>query len=199
MESAKIIRDSHQGAALMNLSTKYVGLDVHQATTVACVRSERGRVIARSILPTEEKAIVEFFSGMRGSVRVCFEEGTQAQWLYNLLSPRVDDVVVCDRRGEPRRGNKGDSADADRLSEGVRTGSLKAVYHGSAHRAALKELTRTYQNLVNDSTRTMQRLKSLFRARAIKAPGKRLYHPEHRAEWLAKLPDKAVRFRAQVL
>jgi hypothetical protein len=38
-------------------------------------------VIARAILPTEELAIVEFFRGMRGTVRVAFEEGTQAQWL----------------------------------------------------------------------------------------------------------------------
>jgi hypothetical protein len=31
----------------MKRSTKYVALDVHQATTVASVREESGRVIAR--------------------------------------------------------------------------------------------------------------------------------------------------------
>ena len=46
----------------MKRTTKYVALDVHQATTVASVREESGRVIARTILPTEEPAIVEFFS-----------------------------------------------------------------------------------------------------------------------------------------
>ncbi len=101
----------------MNRRTKYVGLDVHQATTVASVRAEGGRVIARSIVPTEEPAIVEFFSGMRESVHVVFEEGTQAQWLHDLLVPVVDRVVVCDRRGESRQGNKGDQVDADHLSE----------------------------------------------------------------------------------
>ncbi|NIP74142.1 MAG: hypothetical protein GWO16_14475, partial [Gammaproteobacteria bacterium] len=49
---------------------------------------------------------------------------------------------------------------------------LRTVYHGGAHRATLKELTRTYRTLVEDSTRVMLRLKALFRARAIKAPGK---------------------------
>ncbi len=34
---------------------------------------------------------------MAGSVHVVFEEGTQAQWLYDLLSPRVDRVIVCDQ------------------------------------------------------------------------------------------------------
>ena len=45
----------------MNRRTKYVALDVHQTTTVASVREESGRVITRSILPTEESALVEFF------------------------------------------------------------------------------------------------------------------------------------------
>ena len=183
----------------MKKTTKYVALDVHQAMTVASVREENGRIIARSIIPTEEQAILEFFRGMRGSIHVTFEEGTQAQWLYDLLVNRVDRVLVCDRRGEKRHGSKGDQADADHLSELLRLGSLRAVYHGSPHLSTLKELTRTYQNVVEDSTRVMLRLKALFRARGIKAPGKRVYHPRTRDEWMAKLTEGGVRFRAQIL
>ncbi|MGI8886278.1 MAG: hypothetical protein ACR2G9_05125, partial [Gaiellaceae bacterium] len=91
----------------MKRTTKYVALDVHQATTVASVREESGRVIARTILPTEAPAIVEWFRGMRGAVHVTFEEGTQAQWLHDLLVPQVQRVLVCDRRGEPRQSPKG--------------------------------------------------------------------------------------------
>ena len=68
----------------MQRSTKYVALDVHQATTVAAVRGEHGRVIARTILPTEASALLEVFGGMRGAIHVAFEEGTQAQWLAEL-------------------------------------------------------------------------------------------------------------------
>src|SRR5881397_4137156 len=113
-----------QGAALMKRSTKHVALDVHQATTLASVREDSGRVIARSILPTEEPAIVEFFRGMRGTIHVALEEGTQAQWLHDLLTPLVDRVVVCDRRGAPRQGNKADQVDADQLSEQLRRGEI---------------------------------------------------------------------------
>lgn len=183
----------------MKRSTKYVALDVHRDTTVASVREEGGRVIARGIVPTEEAPIVEFFGGMRGSIHVAFEEGTQAQWLHDLLVPLVQRVVVCDRRGERRQGNKGDRADADELSNRLRRGVLRAVYHGSSGRAGLNDLTRTYRHLVQDATRVMGRLKALFRGRAIRAPGRRVYHPQHRAEWLEKLPDRAVRFRAEVL
>jgi hypothetical protein len=127
-------------------SAKYVGLDVHQSTTIATVRQSSGKIIARSVLPTEEAALLEFFAGMRGPIHVAFEEGTQAQWLHDLLSPRVARVIVCDRRGTFRQGNKGDQADSAILADLLRSGQLRAVYHGSADRLVLKELTRTYQN-----------------------------------------------------
>lgn len=152
----------------MTRTTKYVTLDVHQATTVTSVREEGGRVLARSVLDTHGPTLVEFFRGMRGAIHVAFEEGTQAQWLHDLLVPVVDRVVVCNRRGEPRHGNKGDHTDADQLSALLWRGGLRSVYHGSAHHADLKELTRAYRSLVEDSTRVMLRLKALFRARAIR-------------------------------
>jgi hypothetical protein len=183
----------------MKRSTKYVALDVHQATTVSSVREENGRVIARTVVPTEARALLAFVRGMRGAVHVAFEEGTQAQWLHDLLVPVVDRVIVCNRRGEATAGNKGDHVDADALSERLRRGALKAVYHGSPHRARLKELARTYRNGVDDSRRVMQRLKALFRARGIRTPGTRVYETTGRDEWLRQLPDDGVRFRADAL
>jgi hypothetical protein len=47
----------------MKRLTKYVGLDVHQATTVNSVRDEAGRMIAWTVLPTEAGPIVEYFRG----------------------------------------------------------------------------------------------------------------------------------------
>jgi hypothetical protein len=79
----------------MKRSTKYVALDVHQATTVASVREESGRVIARTVDPTEVGALLEFVGGLRGTIHVVFEEGTQAHWLHELLAPRVDRVKVA--------------------------------------------------------------------------------------------------------
>jgi len=183
----------------MKHRSKYVGLDVHQATTVTTVREETGRVIARTILPTEAGAIVDWFRGMRGAVHVAFEEGTQAQWLHDLLEPVVDRVLVCNRRGQASQGNKADQPDADELSELLRCGRLRAVYHGSRDRATLKELARTYRNLVEDSTRVMQRLKALFRARGIKTPGTAVYHAARRRTWLQQLSEPGVRFRAEAL
>jgi len=183
----------------MKRTTKYVALDVHQATTSATVRVDGGRVIARTILPTTAPTIVDFFRGMRGSIHVAFEEGTQAQWLHDLLVPLVDRVIVADRRGTSAQGNKGDQADADQLSDLLRLGALRAVYHSSPHRETLRELARAYTNLVEDSTRVMQRLKALFRARGIPTPGKQVYHSAQQAQWVARLGGPGVRCRATAL
>lgn len=194
--------DSYQRAALMKRDPKFTGLDVHAATIVAVVEREGGRVLAQAIVPTEAEAILEFFRGMRGAIHVAFEEGTQAQWLYELLRPAVDEVVVCTRRGQPRQGNHGDFQDAKRLADDLRKGNLKAVYHGSGGRQTretLQELVRVYGSLVKDSRRVMQRIKAVYRARAIPTPGTGVYSPQKRVEWLAKLENRGARTRAEVL
>ncbi len=48
----------------MNRNSTYVGLDVHQAMTVATVRTQGGRVIGRSVVETSDESIKEFFSAM---------------------------------------------------------------------------------------------------------------------------------------
>ena len=111
----------------------------------------------------------------------------------------MDRVIVCDRRGEKRSGNKGDQVDADELSERLRCGGLRAVYHGAHGRSDLKELTRAYRNLVEDGTRVMLRLKALFRARAIRTTGGGVYQPKQRGAWLAQLPEGGARLRAETL
>jgi transposase len=183
----------------MKRSSKYVGLDVHQATTVSTVREDSGRVLARTVLPTEAAALADYFRGMRGPIHVAFEEGTQAQWLHDLLVPVVHRVIVCNRRGKQQHGNKGDQPDADEISDLLRCGRLRAVYHSGSDRAVLKELAHTYLNLVTDGTRVMQRLKALFRARGIRTAGTAVYQRTRRAEWLRQLPDDGVRFRATAL
>ena len=74
----------------MKRTTKYVALDVHQATTLASVWDDSGRVLARSVLETHGPSIVEFLRGMRGAQHVAFEVETQSQWLHDLVAPLAD-------------------------------------------------------------------------------------------------------------
>ena len=65
---------------------------------MAAVREDSGWIIARSVIPVDASALLEFVRGMRGAIHVTFEEGMQAPWLHDLLGPGVDRVIVCNRR-----------------------------------------------------------------------------------------------------
>jgi transposase len=177
---------------------QYLALDVHQSTVVATVREQGGAIVMRATVPTEARAILRLVRSVGSRVHVTFEEGTQAQWLHDVITPYAERVVVCNTRGEGEGGNKNDQLDADRLSERLRLGSLKSVFHGAKSLLTLKELVRNYNNLVEDSTRVMQRIKALFRARAIPTPGVSVYRLSQRKQWLSRL-DGGARIRAATL
>jgi len=109
--------------------------------------------------------------------------------------------VVCDPRKAAllKEGNKSDRIDARKLAELLRTNQLKPVYHGEHGLRTLKELGRSYLSLSKDVTRTMNRIKSLYRSWAIPCSGSSVYAPRHRAEWLAKLVEPGVQMRAEHL
>jgi transposase len=123
---------------------KYIGLDVHQATIVVAVLDSTGKLIMESILATEAATILQFFAGLRGTLSVTFEEGTWSAWLYDLLKPHVDKLVVCNPRKNAllKDGNKNDRIDARKLAELLRGNQLKPVYHGENGVRMLRELSR---------------------------------------------------------
>jgi hypothetical protein len=103
---------------------KYVGFDVHLATIVVVVLNEAGKCIMESVIETKGNTIIEFIRGLSGTVHVIFEEGTQSTWLYDLLKPRVAEVVVCNaRRHQKEAGeNHADRIDANKLANGAADG-----------------------------------------------------------------------------
>ena len=182
-------------------SGKYIGLDVHQATISVAVLDCAGKVVMECILETKAATILEFFAGLRGTLSVTFEEGTWATWLYDLLKPHVDELVVCNPRKNAllKDGNKSDRIDARKLAELLRGNQLKPVYHGETGMRMLRELARSYLTIVKDVSRVMNRLKALYRSWAIPCAGRDVYYTRHRAEWLAKIKEAGVRRRAERL
>src|SRR5215470_20152710 len=180
-------------------STKYIGLDVHQATISVAVLDTNGKVVMESIVESKAATILEFIQGLRGSLHLTFEEGTCAAWLYDLLVPHVAKVVVCNPRKNAllKFGNKNDRVDARKLAELLRGGQLSPVYHGENGVRRLKELARSYLTITKDLTRVMNRLKALYRSQAIPCAGTSIYVSRYRADWLGKLTEGGIHRRAE--
>jgi transposase len=179
-------------------SDKYMGMDVHQAMTVVVVLDADGKVVMETMVPTEAAAIIRLVQSLSGPLRVTFEETTQAAWLHEVIRAYVTEVIVCD----PRRnklledGSKADKVDARKLAELLRAGLLRSVYHGHEATRQLKELVRAYETLSVDTLRTMARIKAIYRGRGIRTPGRGVYQPKQREQWLQTLTEPGIRQRA---
>jgi len=134
-------------------------------------------------------------------VHVTWEEGTWATWLYDMLQPRVAEVLVCNPRRNAllKEGSKNDKVDARKLAELLCTGMLRPVYHGENGLRTLRELARSYQSIGKDLNRVMNRRKALYRGWGIPCAGTQVYAPGYREAWLTKIPHPGVRRRGELL
>ncbi len=54
----------------------------------------RRRLVCRQMVETNGAALVQMVRSIPGDKHLIFEEGTQSAWLYELLEPHVEEVVV---------------------------------------------------------------------------------------------------------
>ena len=170
---------------------RYIGLDAHGQSCTFAVVGPSGRKIRHDVVETNGAALVEYLKSLSGRKHLCFEEGTQSAWLYEILSPHVEEIVVAGIH-EKSRGPKSDALDAFQRAEELRTNRVKTpVFKAPRRFSRLRELARVHTMLARDVVRVQNRLKVMYRARGIPSPGKNVYSPRQRKQWLAKLPTSS--------
>jgi transposase len=169
---------------------RYIGMDVHAASCTLAVISEKGRKLKDFPVETNGQALVEAIRIIPGHKHLVFEEGLQSAWLYETLSPHVDEIVVA---GVTRsRGPKSDKRDAYGLAEKLRVGNLdKNVFKAPREFTRLREFSRIHMTLVGDVVRAQSRIKSLYRSRGVMVTGLNVYSPRRREEWQKQLCSSA--------
>lgn len=178
---------------------RYIGLDGHSASCTLAVIGPSGRRLSHQVVETNGEALVNFVRAVAGRKHLCLEEGTQAAWLHEILSPHVDEIVVAGVGPERARGPKSDRIDAFGLAEKMRVGTIeKRVYKGVGEFGLLAELGRAYRAVMRDSVRVQNRVKTLFRSRGVPTTGKDVYAAAPRKEYIRQLPARS-RPRAETL
>jgi transposase len=166
---------------------RYIGLDVHATTTTMAIVGPSGKRIRSVVLETNAKVIVEALRAIPGRRHVCLEEGAQAEWLWQVLKPHSDELVVT--MAPESRGQKSDARDAFALADRLRTSDLHTtVFKDVGAFATLREINRLYTRIVGDVVRVKNRLKSLFLSRGIQTADGNVYAAKNRQAWLRKLP-----------
>jgi hypothetical protein len=69
-------------------------LDVHATSCTAAVIDAQGKKLRSYVIETNGQALVEFFQAQPGAMHVCLGEGTQSEWLVEILSPDVERIVL---------------------------------------------------------------------------------------------------------
>ena len=83
---------------------RYFGLDVHAQSCSMAVMGPSGRKLTSQVVETSGRALVEAIKSVPGRKHVCLEEGAQSAWLYELLTPHVEEVVVTGQLPSGARG-----------------------------------------------------------------------------------------------
>ena len=149
--------------------------------------NESGKQLRRDVVETNGQALVGYLKQLPGNLHLCIEEGEWSQWLYEILSPHVAELVVY--RSEWKPGVKSDAIDAHGLAEKLRTGTVgRPVYKDAKRFTALREHARAYAMVTRDVARVKSRIKAFYRSRGVPCAGDAVYRPAERAKRAQALP-----------
>ena len=102
---------------------RYIGLDAHSSSCTLGLVGRAGSDWGLHVVETNAKALIEVLRSIVGPRHLCLEEGTLASWLYEVLSPHVEEIVVT--AVSESRGPKSDKLDAFGFAEALRIGGVK--------------------------------------------------------------------------
>lgn len=167
--------------------TRYIGLDAHSQTCTVAVMGPSGKRLREKLLETNAKLLVDFIRDVPRPRHLCMEEGALSEWLYEVIEPHVDELVVV--QPAKRSGNKNDSIDAWGCADQIRRGvTATQVFKAPGRMTRLRAAVQGYQITTRDLVRTKNRLNAVYRSRGVTLTDRGIYDQDRRSSWLEKLP-----------
>ena len=150
------------------------GLDVHKETVVACVRrtNANGGVEQQlATFPTTTAGLLGLGDWLveRGAT-IAAMESTGVYWkpVWNLLEGRLELMLVNSRDVKQVPGRKTDVKDSEWIAQLLASGLLRASFVPPPPQRQLRDLTRTRASLMQDRSRTANRLQKVLEDANIK-------------------------------
>jgi transposase len=165
---------------------RFIGMDVHGQSCTLVVMGPSGRRLGEHVVETNAKVLIERMRSIAGDKYVCMEEGTQCEWLCEVLAPHAKQVVVTQLL--KRSGSKSDAIDAWALADLLRRDAVeRSVFKSPKTLTELRQAARGYVAMRGDMVRAKCRLNALYRSRGVQ-PTAAIYDLDAREAWLRKLP-----------
>lgn len=150
-----------------------VGLDVHLAVVVACLRVQRGRKVTReqrrfgTTVP-ELLKLLDWLVEAGCPVAIIESSGVYWKPVFNILEGSLEVCLVNAYHAKAVAGYKTDRLDAERLAELGAHGLLRPSFIPPAPIRELREITRYRKTLVESKAREINRAEKVLEAANIK-------------------------------
>ncbi len=72
----------------------WIGIDAHKAFCETAVLNNKGNLISRLNIITDEGALIEAILKIKGERYIVIEESSMAQWLFLTLKPYANKIVI---------------------------------------------------------------------------------------------------------
>jgi transposase len=173
----------------MSESMALVGLDVHQAQTVAAILDRgTGELRVERLRGEPAKVVPVFLEGLQRPVTAVYEAGPTGFALARVAEQRGLDVRVVAPGSIPRAPGdrvKTDRRDAKRLVRLFAAGELSYAFVPSEADERFRDLVRCIEDARKDLMRSRHRLSKFLLRRGHRFPCKAWTQPHER--WLGKL------------
>jgi transposase len=173
----------------MSESMALVGLDVHQAQSVAAVLDPvTGELSVQRLRGAPAAVVPEFLAGLGRPVRAVYEAGPTGFVLARAATERGLDVRVIAPGSIPRAPGdrvKTDRRDATRIARLFAAGELSFVFVPSEPDERFRDLVRCIDDARRDLMRSRHRLSKFLLRRGLRFPGS-AWTQQH-AQWLRRL------------
>jgi len=168
-------------------------MDAHSSSCTLCVTDAAGREIDNVVLETNGKLLKNYLHSIDGTKKLTFEECELSRWLYSIVSPEVDELIICNPvANKEYKKAKTDKLDARKLAKLLRGGFLTQVFHDGSERERFRNLMSSYQDIIDEGVRLKNRYKSLFRKNGQRIRGEALYNDENLLEGLPRSEDRFI-------
>jgi transposase len=145
-----------------------VGIDLHKDTLTACVMNpQTGEVLFERLACKCRERIRAFFEELQraGPLVVAIEAVGFYRWLWDLLEPLVDQLVLADAtqcRALAGRRLKTDREDAQNVAALLAMGRLPIAYAPSREERELRDSTRHRHFLRRQTSRCLHRVRGIM-------------------------------------
>ena len=155
------------GAAALLPHHWCVGIDLHKDTMTVCIYCRCcGQFTFKKIACKNRLQVVEFFSGLPRPHTVAIEAVGFYRWLWDLLEPIVEKLVLADAtqaRAFAGRRLKTDREDAQNIAELLANGRLPLAYAPPSEVQGLRDWTRQRNRLSRAHARLLNGVMSIMR------------------------------------